>query len=161
MNEYSFLLKDSRGIYTIVDDKLSAIEYYGVYDDYNYGFFDTNEILKPNVYNELEECFEILICERNVPSATIVDIDNNDSDAELFEDRFALMYRDQYVLPNGDILPLDCDMTLLPKSITEYNDGVKQKDFLPTKIKDSGIYSFYSITIDRAEWVSIDKVEAI
>lgn len=160
MNEYSFLLRDSRGVYTIANDRLTFLDYEGDYEDYNYGFFDVNEILKPNVYNELETSFDILICERNISESAKV-VNAEEGDAEQFEDRFSILYHNAFVLPNGDTLPLDCDKLLLPKSIVEYSVGVPERVFKPTKIKDDGIYSFYFITIDRAEWVNISKMEAI
>lgn len=161
MNEYSFLLKDSKGVYTIQDEKLQLIDYDGHYEDFNYGFFNINDITLPRVFDVLEGSFTILICERVKSTSPIMEV-VADKEVDYSIDRYGLQLANgKFVLPNGCLLDEDCDVSLLPTDITEYTIPLESNELQLTQTKKDGMYIFYSATLDKREWDNITRIEAI
>lgn len=161
MNEYSYLLKDSNGIYTIQNKELQLIDYDGHHEDYNYGFFNVSEILLPKVFSTLEDIFNILICERVKESSPVLDVASK-TEGDYSKNRFAIqLHKGDFVLPDGKLLANDCDLTLLPEDITEYSKPLTSKEFSPIEVKSKGEYIFYTVTIDKNEWDSLSRIEVI
>ena len=161
MNEYSFLLKDSKGVYTIQDNALKLVDYIGHYDDYNYGFFNISEILSPKVFSILEDIFVVLICERVKENVPVLDATST-KEADYSKDRFGIQLANgDFILPDGRLLNGNCDLTLLPEDITEYSKPLLSKEFTPIEVKRSGEYIFYTVTIDKTEWEKLSRIEVI
>ena len=161
MNEYSFLLKDSKGVYTIQDKMLKSIDYDGHYDNYNYGFFNISEVLFPKVFGTLEDVFVVLICERVKDSTPILN-DTSTKEVDCSKSRFGIQLPSgDFILPNGNLLSSGCDLTLLPEDVTEYSKTLLSKELTPVEVKRSGKYIFYTVTVDKNEWKVLSRIEVI